>query len=363
MIRIFFLISLLLFFQNTYAQNFRKYANNFLYNGVDSRGRAMGNAVAATSDDVFANYYNPAGLVDGDLSRNQIGYMHVFDGLYNYDVLGLALPTRKENVIGIMGIRYGVDDIPNTIFAVDDSGNINYDNITGFNAADYGFLLSYSSNLSDRISLGGSAKIIHRNVGDFAKAWGGGLDFGLKYHDGQGKFNGVVFAKDILGTYSSWNFNFDDPAIQSVFANTGNELPENGSIEATTPTIVLGGNYFMELGRFSFNPELDVDVTFDGERNTLISSSFMSLNPYFGIETAYDQTIYLRAGINNIQEVTDFNGGSQKWELQPSAGAGVQLPGIGIDYALTQFDFRDEITQLITLKINLAKAKKYSDKN
>ncbi len=342
------------------GQEFRKYANNFLYNGVDSRGRAMGNAIAASSEDVFASYWNPAGLVDSDLTRNQFGFMHVFDGLYNYDVLGFALPTKKQDVIGFSAIRYGVDDIPNTIFLVDDSGNINYDNVRTFNAADYAFLMTYASELNNRFSLGGSAKIIHRNVGDFANAWGGGLDVGLKYKSINDKFRAAAFAKDIFGTYSSWNFKFNDPEIVAVFLNTGNELPEDGSIEATSPTLVLGGNYLWDLGKFSIAPELDMDITFDGKRNTFVSSDFLSIDPYFGLEMGYEHSVYLRGGINNIQQISSIDSGS-KWDLQANAGAGVQLPGIGIDYALTQFDYRDELTHLITIKVGIAKKKKFTD--
>lgn len=343
----------------SHAQEFRKYANNFLYNGVDARGRSMGNAIMASSEDVFASYWNPAGLVDMDTERTQLGYMHVFDGLYNFDVAGLAIPTKKEGqVLGFTALRYGVDDIPNTIFLVDESGNINYDNVQTFSSADYGGYLTYSRRLNPKLSIGGSAKIIHRNVGDFASAWGGGIDFGMKYTSENGKFKGGAFARDLFGTYTTWNFTFDDPEIRQVFIDTGNEIPEDGSIEASSPSLVLGGNYLFDLGRVTVLPEANLDMTFDGERNTLISSSVLSVDPHAGIEVGYDKTIFLRAGLNNIQELTNIETELVAWDMQFSGGAGVKLPGFELDYALTKFDFREDLTHLVTLKLGLQKQNK-----
>lgn len=344
---------------NSYSQEFRKYANNFLYHGVDARGRAMGNAIASSSEDVFSSFWNPAGLADIDSTKTQIGYMHVFDGLYNYDVAAVALPTRKAGQsLGFTAIRFGVDGIPNTIFLVDESGNINPDNITTFNAADYGGYLSYSRNLNTNLSMGGSAKVIHRNVGEFAKAWGAGIDVGLKYTHQNQNFRAVVFARDIFGTYTSWDFNFEDPEIRQVFLDTGNEIPEDGSIEANTPNLVLGTSYLFHANKVTILPEINMDVTFDGNRPTLISTNSFSLNPKMGVEIGYNQIVYLRGGVHNVQEVTDIENLENKWSVQPSAGAGVQLQNIGIDYCLTQYDFRNELTHLISLKLSLNKPKK-----
>ena len=58
---------------------------------------------------------------------------------------------------------------------------MNYDRITYFSAADMGFLLSYGRKLNDEFSVGGSAKIIHRKAGDFATAWGFGIDLSSSY--------------------------------------------------------------------------------------------------------------------------------------------------------------------------------------
>lgn len=339
-----------------YTQEFRKYANNYLYQGVDARGRALGNAIASSSTDVFASYWNPAGLTEIDKNYNHVGYMHVFDGLYNYDVAGLALPTKKDGqTIAISALRYGVDDIPNTIFLIDSNGAINYDNITTFSSADYGVFLSYAKKIgkSDRTSIGGSAKILHRNVGDFAKAWGVGIDAGIRHKSKNDKLQLAAMARDLFGTYSSWNFNFDDTKVKEAFAKTGNKLPQDGSIEATSPSLVLAGNYMLEFGVITVSPEANLDIYFDGKRGTLIGTNAFSIDPHAGIEIGYDELIFLRGGVNNIQKQTNNKSFSEETDIQPSFGAGVKLKGMKIDYALTQYDFRQDLTHLITLNIGL----------
>lgn len=45
-----------------------------------------------------------------------------------------------------------------------------------------------------------------------------------------------------------------------------------------------------------------MDLTFDGKRNTVISSNPISVDPKLGIEYNLNKVFYLRAGINNFQK-------------------------------------------------------------
>ncbi|MBK8146200.1 MAG: hypothetical protein IPK62_15035 [Bacteroidetes bacterium] len=56
--------------------------------------------------------------------------------------------------------------------------------------------------------MGGNLKIIHRNIGTLANAWGGGIDLGLQGRVGKWRF-GAAF-KDITTTYTLWSFSFTD---------------------------------------------------------------------------------------------------------------------------------------------------------
>ena len=155
-----------------------KYSNEFLAIGVGADALGVGNAVVAQTNSVTSGYWNPAGLTHVDKWLDA-GLMHAeyFAGIAKYDYLGLAHSIDQKSTVGFSAIRFGVDDIPNTTQLIDNEGNIDYDRITTFTAADYAFLFSYARKLTiEGLSVGGNFKVIHRKVGDFAKSWGFGLD-------------------------------------------------------------------------------------------------------------------------------------------------------------------------------------------
>jgi hypothetical protein len=112
----------------------RKYSNEFLNIGVGARGLGMSNATTASTEDVYSGYYNPAGLAN--INNNlQVGLMHTeyFAGIAKYDYGAFAVPfANKNKVVGFSFFRFGIDDIPNTLFLIGPDGSINYNNITSF---------------------------------------------------------------------------------------------------------------------------------------------------------------------------------------------------------------------------------------
>ncbi|MEM9982244.1 MAG: hypothetical protein AAF734_07095, partial [Bacteroidota bacterium] len=180
-IRIIGFISLLS--QSLLAQNTPKYSNEFLNIGVGARALGMASAQTAVANDVTAGYWNPAGLLNiEDKYQGTLMHAEYFAGIAQYDYLAFATPVDSNSHIGVSIIRFGVDDIPDTRFLYDINGAINYNNITFFSSADYAFLLSYArrSNLIKGLQLGANFKIVHRQAGDFATAWGFGLDAGAQ---------------------------------------------------------------------------------------------------------------------------------------------------------------------------------------
>src|SRR5690554_7128593 len=125
-----------------------KYSNEFLQIGVGARSLGMGNAMVAGVNDVTSVYWNPAGLT-GVTNKLDVSLMHseYFARIAKYDYIGLAHSIDEKSSIGFAAIRFGVDDIPNTTQLINNEGNIDYDRITLFTAADYGFLFSYGRKL------------------------------------------------------------------------------------------------------------------------------------------------------------------------------------------------------------------------
>ena len=191
----------------------QKYSNEFLSIGVGARAQALGTAVVASTADVTAGAWNPAGLANLNQTQGlQVGAMHAewFAGIGKFDYLGITLPlANQQRRLGLSLIRFGIDEIPNTLSLYESDGTINFDNIVEFSAADYAFLLSYAQQLKTekgRLQLGGNVKVIHRRIGPFANSWGFGLDAGLQYRNNDWMF-GLV-AKDITTTFNAWSFNF-----------------------------------------------------------------------------------------------------------------------------------------------------------
>ena len=318
----------------SYGQNLNtpKYSNEFLNIGVGARALGMSNAVITSTEDVMSGYWNPAGLtnIDQDL---QIGLMHAeyFAGIAKYDFGSIAKNIDEKSAVSFSFLRFGVDNIPNTTELIDAQGNINYDRISYFTAADMAFIMSYGRKLNDQFSIGGSAKIINRKAGDFANAWGFGIDFSAKYQYKSWKF--AVMGKDITSTFNVWNYHLSDEMI-NTFIETDNELPQNG-IELTMPRIILGGSRLTSFKNdISLLTELNFDLTTDGNRNVLISGNPISIDPHMGFELNIKDLVFIRSGIGNIQKYTD-NTNKSIYTLQPNIGLGLKIKGVKIEYALT----------------------------
>src|SRR5205085_2960970 len=133
------------------------------------------------------------------------------------------------------------------------------------------------------INIGMNAKIIHRSVGKFAKAWGFGLDAGIQMIKDKWKFG--VAARDITTTFNAWSFSFTDREKEVLYL-TNNEIPVKSS-ELTAPSLVAGvARDFTLSKKASLMAEANVDITFDGKRNTVISSNPISVDPKLGVELA-----------------------------------------------------------------------------
>jgi hypothetical protein len=350
---------------------FRKYSNEFLNIGAGARGLAMGSAQVASVQDGTAGYWNPAGLT-GVMDHPQVNLMHAeyFAGIGKYDYASVAIPlTDHKRTIGITALRFAVDDIMNTLFLVQPDGSINYNNIQSFSSADYGFLFSFAQKVKDdankKISFGVNAKVIHRSVGTFAKAWGFGLDAGLQIREGKWRLG--FAGRDVTTTFNAWSFSFTDQEKQALYL-TDNDIPVK-STELTSPRLIAGVARDFQLGKkIGLLAEANFDFTFDGKRNTVISSDPISIDPKLGLEGNFNNVFFVRAGINNFQKaLADGDTLNQKkvWIYQPSVGAGFRIQNVRIDYAFTNLANQSNplFTHVFSLQVDLVNNKKKSKKN
>ena len=353
-----FLFSLLVFFSIALKAQFRKYSNEFLNIGVGARALGMGNANITSVEGVNSGYWNPAGLLK-QKSDVEVSLMHAeyFAGIAKYDYIGVSKRIDSNSVAGISILRFGVDNIPNTLDLVDANGNVDYNRITTFNAVDFAALLSYARNIPQLkgVEIGGNFKIIRRKLGEFGGAWGFGLDAGAKYNYKDWKF--AALARDVTGTFNAWSYNLSEKDI-ATFQQTGNEIPSS-SVEVTAPKLILGAarTFLFWKDRISVLGELNLINTFDGKRNTVVKSNLWSMEPALGTEIGFKGFIYLRGGIGNIQKQLNDNATKNITTFQPNFGVGVKYKIFTLDYALTDIGDRSIAlySNIFSLKIDINK--------
>ena len=343
-----------------HGQRIAKYGADFLAGGVDARALGMGGAYVGLADEVSAGYWNPAGL--RGLSYPEISYMHVerFAGAVSFDYGGVAMPITARSTVGVSVFRSGVNDIVNTLSAWNpDRGQPlpGYKNlITRFSAADWALFVSYSRQVSDRLSVGVNFKGIRRSIGDFASAWGYSMDVSARYRTGPYRFGAVI--RDVTTMLQSWSVNPDafkvnctNPIDEEPFdaclnddgsliednaaryqAVFGQRIPQGGTA-LVLPVARLGSGAVWPVGDgHTLTAGLDVDVAVDGQRAFVPNIGDVSFHPRLGMAFRYAGVVELRGGIQRLQ-IGDPIG----VDVTPSVGAGLDLEQVSVDFSFGNF--------------------------
>lgn len=302
--------------------------------GVGSRPLGMGGAYVAVGGDVTFAYWNPAGLAA--ITYPEISGMHArrFGGVVNYDYLGLAVPFRKNASVALSMVRLAVDDIPITALPrpnlpidslyVDADGQIRGNRPYVLRTAsdgEYAFYLSYSQRYGERWAFGANVKVIHKGI-DTHSAWGLGFDIGALWHP-VGDLRLGVNLQDITTTLLAW---------------------DTGRRELISPTVKLGGAYPVNIQWLRSQVLLvaDADLRFEGRRfASQAHLGDMSMDFHAGAEWQFRRIIALRIG----SDIGHF-----------SAGAGIRLPKLDIDYAFLSHDMLEN-THRISLCIRIEEEK------
>lgn len=348
----------------------RIYVNEYLNIGVGGRGLAMGGATVASTSDVYSSYWNPAGLLNIDEDM-QLGLMHAqyFGNISNYDFASVAFPAASRNyTLAFSFIRFGTDDIPYTLDYVRPDGSFDESKLRGISAGDYAGMFSFAhklnifkNNKDIETGFGVNGKFLYRNIGSMANAWGVGIDIGAQLKYKQWRFG--LMLKDATNTYTNWSFDLTEEE-KKIFGETGNEIPVR-SYELMRPRFNLGAAYdFMKPEKpFQLTAEIGADITTDGIRNTILtSSSKVSIDPKLGLEASYNKMIFLRAGLGNFYQVADNSDTTHEKKYliyQPSIGAGFKFKGINVDYSFTNLRVQGAplMSHIVSLRLDIFKFK------
>jgi hypothetical protein len=318
----------------TQAVEIAKYAGEFMSVGVGARSLAMGGAFVAIGGDVTNGYWNPSGLAT--IRYPELAAMHArqFGGMVNYDYAGFAIPFRKQEGLAISMVRLAVDDIYYTalprpslpidaVYTNEDGqvvGNRPYISKT-VSDGEYAFYMSYGRQRSTRFSYGANIKMVHKGVGDHS-AWGLGFDLGALWNP-IGVLQAGVNIQDITTTLLAW---------------------DTGTRELIAPTVKTGLAYPFYFGfiKTGFLLAADTDIRF--ENRQFASQAHLgrvSMDFHMGAELLFRRTLAIRVG-------------SDTGHL--SAGAGIRLPRLDLDYAFLSHQDLDN-THRISLRVRIEEAR------
>jgi hypothetical protein len=320
--------------------------------GVDAASMGMSGAVTASVADVTSGYWNPAGLLKIEDSQMALMHASYFANIAQYDYAGYAKNIDDKSAFGISVIRFGVDDIMNTTQLIDSNGNIDYNRISLFSAADYAAIFSYARQTPlNGISYGVNAKVIRRIIGEFANSWGFGFDIGFQYEKNDWLLG--LMLRDITTTYNIWNINEDEfEKIAGAIDGQNQELPETTEITLPKAQFGLARKIIIRYD-YSILASANLNMRF-AQTNDIFSTKTVSIDPALGIEGGYLDMVFVRLGAGNFQNVKQLDG-SENLNFQPNIGLGFRYRGIQIDYALT--DIGDQsaalYSNIFSLKLDL----------
>ncbi len=290
----------LLMTTNSYSQSkVGTTAAQFLGISVGARATALGGAFGAVAEDATALYWNPAGMSRTGLSEVYISHTEwLVETDFNW--AGLVIALDRNNAIGVhfTQLNYG-EDIVTTIEDPMGTGD-------RWSAMDIAAGISYSRNLTDFFSIGGSVKYINQRIWtESASAFA--IDIGLLFITG-----------------------FNDMKLGVSISNFGTEMKMDGknlSIIHDMDSDSFGTNDKipgrLETDRFVlpllFRVGLSMDVLRTEQNRILISTEASYPNdqdPFMstGIEYTWNDLLSIRGGYRSLfmpdpVETWTFGGG------------------------------------------------------
>ncbi|HUI29145.1 MAG TPA: PorV/PorQ family protein [Candidatus Acidoferrales bacterium] len=285
----------------------------FLGIGAGPAAIGMGGAFTAVATDPSALYWNPGGISRIGQTGALLEHTNYLVGTsYNYFAGVVAFDEDNAVGLSITDLNYG-SDIVTTVENPDGTGET-------WSASDWAIGLTYARNLTDRFSIGGTAKMIMENIyRESSTGWA--LDAGLLYITP-----------------------FNDMKIGMEISNFGTDMQLSGSDLLITydPDKSLAGNnknipaqYYTESAPLPlfFRVGLAMDVV-KGNDNRLTlavdaihpSDNLQSVN--VGAEYSWNNLLFARAGYKSL--------------FLPNTQEGLTL-GVGLRY---------EITSLLTVKLD-----------
>ena len=261
-------------------------AMTFLKIGVGAEAMGMGESQVAATDDLYASYWNPAGLTR--LEKPQLALMHnEWFAEINHEFVGFALPLGDIGTVGVSSSFLSFGELQGR----DRDGN----ETTIFRPYDLALIFSYARRFGSALAFGTNAKFLREQIAD-ETGTGIAFDFGVLY--------------TFSGTPLSLGFNAQHLGPRVKFVEEAFGLPV---------TFRLGGAY--KLWNEAFMLTMDIIRPSDNHVATGVGVAYTVAN-ILQLRTGYKYKI----GGNDLGAISGLAG-----------GFGLTLRQFQLDYALVPF--------------------------
>lgn len=320
-IRVAALVALLVFAPSTpaSAQRVSKVgttAGEFLQIGVGARAVALGGAFVAASNDASALYWNPAGL-SNMLNGEVIATHSEWLADVNFDYVGVGLPFGS---LGTVGVSLTMLNVPEMVVRTEDRQEGTGET---FDATDMAIGLSIGRAVTDRFSVGVTAKFIQQRIWH-STATGFAVDLGTQFRTDF--FGGLTIGATLYNFGTDMRMSgrdvrtFTDPDPTQLGNNE--RIPANYELDGWS----LPLNFQIGVSTRPVNSRMHrLTVAVDALHP---SSNYESINA--GAEYAFQERFFIRGGYSALF-LEDAEGGL-------SGGLGVHQPmfyggTVKLDYA------------------------------
>ncbi len=297
----------------------------FLGISIGVPASALGGAYVSMARDASALYWNPGAIAQ--LPNSQVAFTHTEWFVdTNYEWAGVVLKLNPASAVGVnlAILDYGSEEVT-TVHQPDGTGEF-------WTAQDLYLAVSYARSLTDRFSIGGSAKYIQQKIhNESASAFA--LDIGVLYVT---RLNGMRLGMSISNFGS--DLRLDGKDLTRPIDLDPNSGGNNPLITARLKTEPYPLPLFYRVG-------VSMDVIKSGESSLMITTdalvpSDQSTVLNMGGELNWNDVFFLRGGYKSILR--------SRAEEGFTAGVGFRymVPGLGnvsLDYAYNNFGLLEEI--------------------
>ncbi len=299
----------------------------FLGIGAGPKAIGMGGAFVAVANDPSALYWNPSGISRTGKTEFLLQHTNYLVGT-SYNFFGGVVALDEDNAIGlsVTYLDYGTEKVT-TVAMPDGTGEV-------WSAKDVAIGLSYSRNLTDRFSIGGTAKMVMQQIWH-ESATGWALDAGLLYIT---PFNDLKIGMEIS------NFGTDMQMTGEDLYVTHNPDASVAGDNSKIPAEYYTQSYPLPL---LFRIGLAMDVINSQDNKVTLSVDALHPNDNaesvnVGAQYAWNNMIYARIGYKSIgipqnQEGLTFGFGL-KYDLMLNLT-------IKLDYAYESYGILNDIQE------------------